>query len=266
MTEPLSVAASACGLVSLGIQVCQSIVSFYQSYTSQDQDVSRTLRSIQGLLKILELLDETLKGVKFDPDEKSVIVNIEESISSCTESIEELRTDLHKFEKSTATSESSSQVIKRGLRKLSYPFKESTLLKLRETVQDMRDNLALAVECLGLKTVTASHRDIQEVTSLLSSMRLRKSNFRDFPEENLMSRLTLGTVQSEIKSWLKAPDPMINFNAACEKRHSKTGSWLIESPEFANWYSEPASFLWLNGFAGCGKTVLCNFEGYHFHV
>lgn len=170
MGEPLSVAASAAGIVSLGLQVCQSIVSFYQSYTDQERDVSRTLTSILGLLKVLESLDATLKERRFTPEEEHTRRNLEESISACTESIEELRTELEKFQSRAGTGRPGTEVMRRGLRKVSCPFKESTLMKLRETVQDMRDNIGLALECLGLKTATAQIRDIQEVSSKLSSM------------------------------------------------------------------------------------------------
>ncbi len=39
MTEPLSVAASVAGLISLGIQVTQSLVDFYNAYKNRDLDL-----------------------------------------------------------------------------------------------------------------------------------------------------------------------------------------------------------------------------------
>ena len=47
MIEPLSVAASVAGLISLGIQVTQSLVSFYNAYENRDSD----------LVHIIERLD-----------------------------------------------------------------------------------------------------------------------------------------------------------------------------------------------------------------
>ncbi|KAF2963557.1 hypothetical protein GQX73_g10010 [Xylaria multiplex] len=35
-----------------------------------------------------------------------------------------------------------------------------------------------------------------------------------------------------------------------------TGEWLHDSEAFTGWLSEPNSFLWLHGIAGCGKTIL----------
>jgi hypothetical protein len=39
-------------------------------------------------------------------------------------------------------------------------------------------------------------------------------------------------------------------------RQVGTGSWFLESDEYAAWKTDPASFLWLHGIPGCGKTIL----------
>ncbi|KAK1969942.1 hypothetical protein LY78DRAFT_700372 [Colletotrichum sublineola] len=59
-------------------------------------------------------------------------------------------------------------------------------------------------------------------------------------------------------TWLKAPDASIDFNDACKKKHPGTGLWFTKSSSFISWLDHPRSFLWLKGFAGCGKSVLCS--------
>lgn len=56
--------------------------------------------------------------------------------------------------------------------------------------------------------------------------------------------------------WLEPSDPSINYIAARKKRHARTGDWLFKSNEFQYWLFSKPSFLWINGIAGCGKTVL----------
>jgi len=41
--DPLSVAASAAGIISLGIQVTQSLVDFFSAYKSQKSDIAHTI-------------------------------------------------------------------------------------------------------------------------------------------------------------------------------------------------------------------------------
>ncbi|KAJ9487635.1 hypothetical protein VN97_g5652 [Penicillium thymicola] len=65
-------------------------------------------------------------------------------------------------------------------------------------------------------------------------------------------------ISATIRGWLMAPDATLNHNAACEKRHNTTGLWLVNGQKFQNWLVERNSFLWINGFAGCGKSVLCS--------
>ena len=39
-------------------------------------------------------------------------------------------------------------------------------------------------------------------------------------------------------------------------RNAKTGNWLMEHEAFSEWKQTPASWLWLFGIPGCGKTIL----------
>ncbi|KID83294.1 Pfs, NACHT and Ankyrin domain protein [Metarhizium guizhouense ARSEF 977] len=59
-----------------------------------------------------------------------------------------------------------------------------------------------------------------------------------------------------IKRWLCCPDPSTNANHARKLRHEGTGAWLLGNPVFREWCSGSRQHLWLNGLAGCGKTVL----------
>lgn len=66
-------------------------------------------------------------------------------------------------------------------------------------------------------------------------------------------------ISSTIRDWLKAPDPTLDYNEACKKNKLQdAGLWLIQDPDFSDWLSEENSFLWLHGFAGSGKSVLCS--------
>lgn len=60
----------------------------------------------------------------------------------------------------------------------------------------------------------------------------------------------------KVRNWLSAPDPSTNYHKADKQRQADTGSWLIESKQFARWKTKEASRLWLYGIPGCGKTVL----------
>src|SRR5215469_8047888 len=60
----------------------------------------------------------------------------------------------------------------------------------------------------------------------------------------------------EIRQWLAAPDPSVNYQKALKQRQADTSLWFLESEPYSRWKSEGASFLWLYGIPGCGKTIL----------
>lgn len=63
-------------------------------------------------------------------------------------------------------------------------------------------------------------------------------------------------LNSRLASWFSAPNSSSNLNTAQTKRQQDTGTWLLESPIFLSWKGAPHSFLWLDGKASCGKTIL----------
>ena len=104
MTDPLSVAAGIAGLISLGVQVTQSLVQFYTSYKGLDGDVARTIGNLKGLYGIFDFLQTAVKTRTFRRDEQALIKNIECSVSKCSDLIKELQQEWEKFDKSSVSS------------------------------------------------------------------------------------------------------------------------------------------------------------------
>ena len=237
MTDPLSVAAGIAGLVSLGIQVTESLVKFYTSYKDQDTDVARMTTKLESLLDTFYGLDAALQSRRFRPDEKDLIKNIESSVRNCDDLIQELKEEIQKFDKDSASGFTGT--IRAAGRRAAYPFRQSTLQKLDEAIGEIRLNLTFTLGVLQLRDHKNTQDDITELKSLLEVVRASQ-------------------ISSTVRDWLKAPDATVNHNAACAKRHPGTGIWLVKSSIFITWLSQDNSFLWLNGFAGCGKSVLCS--------
>lgn len=57
------------------------------------------------------------------------------------------------------------------------PFKESTLAKLRDTVQDIRDNLVPTLGVLQLEKFNGLEEETKSLTLSLASMNKGRSNF-----------------------------------------------------------------------------------------
>jgi hypothetical protein len=57
MAEPLSIASGIAGLLSLAIQVTQSLVNFYTAYKDQDTDLAKLTQNLDNLQSIFRALD-----------------------------------------------------------------------------------------------------------------------------------------------------------------------------------------------------------------
>lgn len=145
MTDPFSVASGAVGVVTLGVTLCQGLLQYYSSWKNSQKDVAAMYASLEGLSKTFRLLESTIRDHKFN---QAIIDRVTASIDLCEAGVNELDAKLLKV-KNTAIRGIDDQI--RGqFRRALYPFKESTLLDLRETVSDLRDNLSLAISTLQL--------------------------------------------------------------------------------------------------------------------
>lgn len=237
MTDPLSVTAGIAGLISLGIQVTGSLVNFYTAYKGQDTDIARTTGKLDNLLDTFQFLDTALQHRTFRSDEQGLLSSIESSAQNCHELIQELNEECEKFDKTSTIGIKSA--IRTAGRRAAYPFRQSTLQKLDEAISEIRHNLTFALDVLQLRDHKKTQDDITQIKSLLEVVRASQ-------------------ISATIRDWLRAPDATVNHNAACAKRHPGTGTWLVKGSIFTTWLSQDNSFLWLNGFAGCGKSVLCS--------
>lgn len=138
-------AGSSIGIISLGIHVCQGLVQYYGSWRDSRKDIATMCKSVDNLTDTLKALKENVDGKSLAGD---VIKNVQSSIVACTSGIQELQDELAKV-REVKGSNVLSKVHEHG-RRLVYPFRESTLLKLREIVSDIRGSLGLAMNTLHL--------------------------------------------------------------------------------------------------------------------
>lgn len=75
-----------------------------------------------------------------------------------------------------------------------------------------------------------------------------------FLSQRLIHRLE--DLSNDIKGWLTPPDPSLNLRKSLKLRVADTGAWFLQSTQYSEWKASDASFLWLYGSAGSGKTIL----------
>lgn len=242
MADPISIASGVAGLLSLGIQVAQSLAIFYSAYKDQDADLAKITQNLDDLQGTFRSLDIEVQRRQSQADAKELLQEVDKATQRCDGIIKELESECQKFRKDSATGYKGR--IRVAGRRAAYPFRKSTLQKLEEDVCEIRENLSFALDVLQLR----GQNQIQDGISELKS---------------LIGRMDDSQVSSTIRAWLMAPDASLNHNTTYAKHHISTGLWFINGGSFANWLVEHNSFLWLNGFAGCGKSVLCSIAIHH---
>lgn len=63
----MEVAGTAVGIASLGIQVCQSLLSYYADWQEYNANISNTYKVIVDLGKTLTLLKSSLENEELNP-------------------------------------------------------------------------------------------------------------------------------------------------------------------------------------------------------
>ncbi|KAJ5935909.1 NACHT nucleoside triphosphatase [Penicillium verhagenii] len=245
MPDPLSITSGIAGFLSLGIQVTQSLVDFYTTYKGQDTDLAKITRKLDDLQTLFRALESAVEKRRSQPNTQDLLQEVEKAVQKCEEIIIELQSECEKFHSDPAAS--LKDRVKVAGRRAAYPFRKSTLQKLEEDINEIRENLSFGIEILQLKGQTQVQDSISEIKSLVE-------------------RTNASQVSFELRCWLMAPDASLNHNAAWAKSHPGTGLWFVNGDQFRAWLQKHNSFLWLNGFAGCGKSVLCSTAIQHtFH-
>ncbi|KAJ5510405.1 hypothetical protein N7453_002508 [Penicillium expansum] len=124
----MDLAAAVVGFVSLGLQVSQSITTYYGGWRNSREDVDDICNSVGDMRQMLKILEHAVKR---------------RSLNGCDERA--LLT--HKLQRSTggylARARSEWERVK-------YPLKESTILKLRDLLQEQKLDLVLILNVLNM--------------------------------------------------------------------------------------------------------------------
>ncbi|KAJ5003126.1 Ankyrin repeat and KH domain-containing protein 1 [Colletotrichum sp. SAR 10_66] len=237
MSDPFSIASGVVGIVSLGLEVVKSLYEYCSTLKDQNSDIARIRDSLLRLHGLLDNLRRQLDARRFRSDDINILACIEGRILECKECVEELKKVADKFNHSQ--NDGFRAALKAKVRRATYPFQQSTLQKLERNVDRIFQHVLFSLQLLQNEDTSSIRNHVEDTKDLLEQHRKI-------------------IVAQEIIKWLNAPDATTNFNMAHEKSQPGTGAWLINGQPFKAWIEQENSFLWLYGFAGCGKSILCS--------
>ncbi|OCK74055.1 hypothetical protein K432DRAFT_311474 [Lepidopterella palustris CBS 459.81] len=165
MSDPISVAGTAVGITSLGIQVCQALVRYYVQFRSYHDDIDALVQRVEHLENILRALDTVKKKVELDNDEVSQKLQL--ATKACKEALGSLERTVKKFTeiKLPDAWEDRLRLVKK---RLLWPFKKDALMNTQDILDKLQANLLLALQILGIDVENRHFESISSSTNALA--------------------------------------------------------------------------------------------------
>jgi hypothetical protein len=150
MADPFSVAGTAVGITSLGIQTCQILYNYYSQLKGYRDDIDNVLQQVQGLQGILESVREV--KARFEIDDHAPSSQLQLALEACQKALGELKKMADKCNTSQQSGSIQSR-IKDVKKRVLWPYKKDTLEGMQATLSRFQENLSLALQSAGLDVV-----------------------------------------------------------------------------------------------------------------
>lgn len=137
MSDPFSVAGSAVGVISLGLQVCGKIVSYTQAVRGQNDDIQHLATKAEGVCSSLENLEELIKETRNDsPD---LATNLESRALSLQAHVKKLHAKVEQYK--PVVTENLHGKARYTLKKAIYPLKKEALFEIGDCLDGLQETL-----------------------------------------------------------------------------------------------------------------------------
>ena len=103
MADPVSVAGGAVGVISLAITTCQGVISYYDSWETQDQNVSDAKREIERLQSSLSALEKILPKIS---SSSAIAEHVKQCVLCCGEGTARLKQFFGKMSQGSCSAQS----------------------------------------------------------------------------------------------------------------------------------------------------------------
>lgn len=140
-------AGSAVGIVSLGIQVCQGLVSYLRSVQGRRHEIATCLKDVQGLVSVFSSLHDVLPNLAGQQSADHAV--IQQCLLDCKDDLADLKQLVLKLKGSPNSGDVKGKMKEAG-RAVLYPFREGEMASIRRCLRDLVGNLSLAISTASL--------------------------------------------------------------------------------------------------------------------
>jgi hypothetical protein len=155
MSDPVSLAGTAVGIVSLGLSVCQGLVSYYSTFRDYSKETKNMLQKLEGLKDVLQVLEDFFQyhddlrtetaAVKTAAVKTAAVKTAKRNILACKRGLGQLEDIMDKCKATPVKPE--RDFLNRAL----YPFRRDTIKAVLEHVESLQSNLDTSIDVLQLQ-------------------------------------------------------------------------------------------------------------------
>ncbi|CEL08116.1 hypothetical protein ASPCAL11269 [Aspergillus calidoustus] len=180
MAEPLSVAASAAGLLAIGIESCKILVAYYDGFRGLDTDIDNLKIKSEGLLDTLQIIDSLLSkpatSLAIDP---AIAADINTKILASEKWINKIQSRFAEWSVVSQRTSIGGKIRTTGKRAM-YPLRRETLLDTLKILEGLQTNLhtaLLALQIQDASTLAKQTDMIRTVQNFSTTMLTRMQQY-----------------------------------------------------------------------------------------
>ncbi|CAH0038741.1 unnamed protein product [Clonostachys rhizophaga] len=247
--DPLSIAGSVAGLVSLADVVFRTVAKYRREVKGAQKEVDNLLNEVKNT----SLLLHNLSLIAYDL-ESGAVPGQTRGPNLKLEHLNDCRNLLRRLESGLTGAKDAFELPSRLDRlqaRLKWPFSASEMREMVESLRNQQrfintsltaDSITQLKACLSLQQDTAGRvKDLQATTSQIL---------------DVQTTIRLDERRSRVLDFFLKANPQSEFEMSKKLRHPLTGLWLTEGEDFHRWYNDPGARIWLNGIPGAGKSVI----------
>ncbi|KAI3394860.1 hypothetical protein diail_2147 [Diaporthe ilicicola] len=246
MADPLSLAASLAGLVSLADSVFRHVYRYVRGVSAAKEEISNIAQELQSLTGVLRSIQALAEGLEEDGNTYDPAIRVHH-VYHCEQTLNKIHDRMKRAVQKVEKSRSRDGI----MQQLKWPFSKSETLEVLEELERHKSTMNLGIGTDSMHKMQMLLSKQKETDVVVSETRQVVHELRTEILVDAKKRRVLEFFMDTAKV-----NPQTSLDTNIKIRHPMTGLWLTESPVFIQWLDTPGSNIWLSGIPGGGKTVL----------
>ncbi|KAM0793863.1 hypothetical protein BDR22DRAFT_877766 [Usnea florida] len=284
--DPLSVAASVAGLVSLTFEISQTVGHYYKAVKDAPKSIQEIQQELSLMHSTLQQLEDLLRGPHMSRSSFAQSSVLTTAVFSCIQINEEISAKL---------AQPKPDRLSRSMEALKWPFSEKEVQKKLETLRRYTSTFQFSLNVEGCKLLSQTSKDatttlevqldisrkvlqltkdigmmaesareasrlssqIADINVLVNTFHDTSSRIQDISDDvRALALMSQQTKEKTVLDWLSSISYSHKHSDIRSRRLPGTGQWLLDCKVFQGWLKLENPVLWCTGGPGVGKSCL----------